>query len=157
MTFLEYRADPVATTQVHAADGWVTTGDRGQLDAKGYFHFVGRRDDVIRRRGETLSVSDLQAVIARLPGVADVIVIGVDSDYTEQDVLVAVEREADRSWTATEIHAWCTRELPRAAWPRYIYVGALPRTASTKVDLARLRTPQFRALAADFDRVGVAQ
>lgn len=138
MTFTGYAGDPVATSTVWR-DGWFRTGDRGRLDADGYLSFAGRRADVVRRRGENIATWDVEEVVRAMPGVVDVAALGVDSDLTEQDLLVVLERAAGSDADGPSVHAWCRARLPRHAVPRYVrVVPELPRTPNGKVRKAVL-------------------
>lgn len=58
-------------------DGWFMTGDLVRRDEDGYFHFVGRKKDIIRRRGENIAGAELDRVIGEHPGVAEAAAIPV--------------------------------------------------------------------------------
>ena len=137
--FTGYTGNDDATNRV-LRDGWFTTGDRGRLDDDGYLYFAGRRADVIRRRGENIATWDVEQVVAALPGVLDAAAVGVPSELTEEEVLVAVSAAPGTTLTAPQVHAWCLDRLPRHAVPRYIRIlDDLPRNTATKVTKGELR------------------
>ncbi|MFG1965283.1 AMP-binding protein [Nonomuraea sp. NPDC049028] len=137
--FSGYAGDDAATGKV-LRDGWFTTGDRGRLDDDGFLYFAGRRADVIRRRGENIATWDVEQVVAAMPGVLDVAAVGVPSELTEEEVLVAVSAAPGAVVRAPEVYAWCLDRLPRHAVPRYVRVlDDLPRNAATKVVKGELR------------------
>ncbi|MBT2224925.1 AMP-binding protein [Nonomuraea sp. NEAU-A123] len=139
ITFTSYAGDDAATGKV-LRDGWFTTGDRGRLDDDGYLYFAGRRTDVIRRRGENIPTWDVEQAVAAMPGVLDAAAVGVPSELTEEEVLVAVSAAPGTTLTAPQVHAWCLDRLPRHAVPRYIRIlNDLPRNTSTKVVKGELR------------------
>ncbi|MET9245985.1 AMP-binding protein [Nonomuraea sp. NPDC003709] len=139
MIFSGYAGDPAATGKA-LRDGWFVTGDRGRLDDDGFLHFAGRRADVIRRRGENIPTWDVEQAVAAMPGVLDVAAVGVPSELTEEEVLVAVTAAPGATLSPPQVHAWCLDRLPRHAVPRYVRVlDALPRNASTKVVKGDLR------------------
>ncbi|MBT2225388.1 AMP-binding protein [Nonomuraea sp. NEAU-A123] len=139
ITFTGYASDDAATGKV-LRDGWFRTGDRGLLDEDGFLYFAGRRADVIRRRGENIATWDVEQVLAAMPGVQDAAAVGVPSELTEEEVLVAVSAAPGTTLTAPQVHAWCLNRLPRHAVPRYIRVlDDLPRNAATKVIKGELR------------------
>ena len=72
----EYLKNPEATAEAWRG-GWFHTGDEVRRDAEGYFYFVDRRKDLIRRSGENISSSEVEAVIRSHPKVLDVAVIPV--------------------------------------------------------------------------------
>ncbi|MDY7086391.1 MAG: AMP-binding protein, partial [Actinomycetota bacterium] len=69
---------------------WITTGDLGRFDEGGRLVFCGRHSDVIRRRGENISAWDVESAVAAMPGVREAAAVGVSSEFTEEDLLVAV-------------------------------------------------------------------
>ncbi|MGW6442311.1 AMP-binding protein [Lentzea sp. NPDC055074] len=132
MRFLGYAGDPSTTAEV-LRDDWFRTGDRGRLDAEGRLTFAGRRGDVVRRRGENISAWDVEQVVRALPGVVDAAVVGVDSELTEQEVLVVLTT-TDRRLDGPAVREWCRTRLPRHALPRYVRLtGELPRNGSGKI------------------------
>ncbi|MGW5718728.1 AMP-binding protein [Amycolatopsis sp. NPDC003865] len=136
MRFRGYAGDPAATAAV-LRDGWFRTGDRGRLDADGYLTFAGRRGDVVRRRGENIATWDVEQVLRALPGVVDAAAVGVESDLTEQELLVVLA--TDRALDGPAVRDWCRTRLPRHAQPRYVRIAReLPRNGSGKVVKALL-------------------
>jgi crotonobetaine/carnitine-CoA ligase len=116
-------------------DLWIHTGDEGYLDTDGYLYFVGRKDFFVRRRGEVISVFELEAVLADFPGVSEAAVVAVESELGEDDIKACVV--ATPGTTADEIYHYCVEQLSYFKIPRYIeIVGELPRSAS-KHDVER--------------------
>ena len=70
--------------------GWYHTGDLGRLDEAGNLYFVGRKKDVIRRRGENISALEIEHALEAHPAVLEVAAYGIDSPFTEEEVAVAV-------------------------------------------------------------------
>jgi crotonobetaine/carnitine-CoA ligase len=133
-------------------DGWFDTGDRGRLDEGGRLVFAGRHSDVVRRRGENISTRDVEAVVERLPGVREAAAVGVCSEFTEEDLLLAVAPESRNALSADVVHDWCRHHLPRHAWPRFVVLlDELPRNSSTKVDKGALRADDVVRSASDFE------
>jgi len=138
LTFLEYVGDPDATTAAWQ-DGWFRTGDQVRLEDD-WLYFEGRSAEVIRRRGVNISPHLIEEVTLALPGVMEVAAVGVPSDLTEDDVLVAVVAAPGVDLQPGEIHRHCRERLPRACLPRYISIESqLPRNGSLKVLRAPLR------------------
>jgi crotonobetaine/carnitine-CoA ligase len=143
----------VGTVEDIADDGWTHTGDRGRFDSGGRLVFEGRHGDVVRRRGENISTWDVEAVVSRLPGVREVAAVGVPSEFTEEDLLLAVV--PDDGVTVEAVRDWCGRHLPRHAAPRYvILLDHLPRNAATKVIKGALCTPEITRSADDSEQHG---
>ncbi len=139
-----YHADPAAT-RAALRDGWLWTGDCGYRDADGYFYFVDRRRDVIRRRGENIASSEVEAVLDAHPGVLESAVIGVPSALSEDDVVAVVVPRPGRTPGEAELQAWCAARLARFKVPsRVVLADALPKTATAKVQKDRLRAELAR-------------
>jgi carnitine-CoA ligase len=121
---------------------WFHTGDAGTMTVDGVLTFVDRIKDCIRRRGENLSATEIEAAFATLAGVAEVAAYAVPSDIRggEDEVMLAVVPAPGASPTPQDVAAHAERSLPRFARPRYVsLVDALPKTATGKVQRAVLR------------------
>ncbi|MEE8601485.1 AMP-binding protein [Euzebya tangerina] len=120
---------------------WFHTGDGLRRDADGWYYFVDRLKDALRRRGENISSYEVEAPIREHPGVADVAVIAVPADVEAgEDEVMAVVVAEDPSLDAADLWAWCDRRIPDFAVPRYLrFVDALPLTPSEKVRKVVLR------------------
>src|SRR5262249_12772294 len=70
ITMQGYYRDPAATAAAFR-DGWFLTGDLGYRDADGYYYFVARKKDIIRRRGENVSGAEIDRVVAAHPKVQE--------------------------------------------------------------------------------------
>jgi carnitine-CoA ligase len=120
-------------------DLWFHTGDLLKCDADGYLYFVGRRKDVVRRRGENISAAEVEAGIESHPEVLHCAVIGVPSAMTEEEVMACVVRRPGTTLTAPELAEHCAARLARFMVPRYIrFVTELPKTPTDKVEKFRL-------------------
>ncbi|MEW2545325.1 AMP-binding protein [Streptomyces sp. NPDC047002] len=125
---------------------WFHTGDRCRRDADGWVYFVDRSGDAIRRRGENICSTDVEAAIGGHPAVAEAAVVGVPSEWGEHDVKAfVVAREGHDpdgvpGGLAADIAGFARRELPRFMVPRYVeIVDDLPRTHTQRVRKAELR------------------
>lgn len=119
---------------------WLRTGDRVVRDPDGWFRFVDRIKDVIRRRGENISSTEVEGVLARHPDVAQVAVFPVPSDLAEDEVMAAVVLRPGRSLDPKALRRFAEPSLAYFALPRYVDVAdALPLTETGKVRKAELR------------------
>ncbi|TDC82254.1 AMP-binding protein [Actinomadura sp. 7K507] len=119
---------------------WFHTGDRVWRDDDGYFYFLDRMKDAIRRRGENISAFDLETEINRHPAVLECAAIGVPSELEDEDIKVSIVVQPDTGMEPAELVAYCEERLPRSMVPRYVeFVEALPRTPTDKVAKYRLR------------------
>ncbi len=121
-------------------DGWFLTGDLVRRDADGYFWFVARKKDIIRRRGENISGAELDRVIGEHPAVAEAAAIAVPSPLGEDDILSAIVLRPGMRATAAEIAEWCRTRLAAHKVPRYvIFLDELPHTPTHRVAKFKLK------------------
>jgi crotonobetaine/carnitine-CoA ligase len=123
-------------------DLWFHTGDAVRRDAEGWYYFVDRLKDTLRRRGENISSFEVEDVVRSHPAVAECAVVGVpaDEDGGEDEVMVFVVPVAGQSVDPVDLIAFCRPRMPPFALPRYIdFVAELPKTPSEKVKKADLR------------------
>jgi crotonobetaine/carnitine-CoA ligase len=121
-------------------DGWFHTGDRVIREADGYFRFVDRLKDAIRRRGENISSFEVEQVLLSHPDVGNAAVFPVPSELAEDEVMAAVVRRPGSRLTENALCDFCRPRLAAFAVPRFIeFVDALPTTESGKVQKYRLR------------------
>ncbi|HWI75448.1 MAG TPA: AMP-binding protein, partial [Baekduia sp.] len=133
----EYWARPEATIAA-TANLWFHTGDRARRDADGFFYYVDRLKDSIRRRGENVSSYDVEGVVNAFEDVVESAAYGVPSELGEDDVMVAVVWAGEPRFDALIAH--CAERLAAFAVPRYLRaVDALPKTPSQRVQKFRLR------------------
>ena len=118
---LGYLDDPEKTAQTKI-DGWIHTGDIGYRDQDGYVFFVGRQKEVIRRRGELIAPTQIEAVINRHPLVEESAVIGVPSELGtgEEEVKAFVKLKEGASLSQDELRQHCAGQLADFKIPRYI-------------------------------------
>jgi len=148
-----YFRDPQQTKDAFH-DGWFKTGDIVRQDSDGYYHFVSRKKDVIRRRGENIAGAEIDRIIMAHPAVRDVAAIAVPSELGEDEILAVVAVKDNRSATAVDIRDWCRSHLAAHKVPRFIvFMDELPYTGTHKVAKAELRRdPSLRARAVDLSK-----
>jgi crotonobetaine/carnitine-CoA ligase len=135
----EYWQRPEATIEA-TRNLWFHTGDRARLDADGYFTYVDRVKDSIRRRGENVSSWEVESVVNAFPGVVESAAYGVPSDLGEDEVMVALVLEDGGTLELPAFVAHCEARLAYFTVPRYVRVCAeLPKTPSQRVQKFRLR------------------
>jgi len=130
-----YRADPSATADVFTLDGWLRTGDLGEIDPEGRPVVHGRADDAIRTGGETVWPDEVEAALRSHPGVADVVVAGVpDPEWGQRVAAWIVPADRADPPTLDELRERCRERIARFKAPsELILVDSIPRTASGKV------------------------
>ncbi|BFM08260.1 AMP-binding protein [Halioxenophilus aromaticivorans] len=119
---------------------WFHTGDIGKFDGDGYFYFVDRKKDYLRRRGENISSFEVESSFRRHPAIEDVAAHAVISDLGEDDLKVAVVLRAGTTLSEKELCLWSAEHLPYFAVPRYIELRQqLPRNPVGRVLKYKLR------------------
>ena len=119
---------------------WFRCKDRAQVDADGYFWYLGRVDDVIISAGWTISPLEVETVLAQHPQVLESAVIGVPDAVRGQVLKAVVVAERDDAAFAEELQAFVRTRLSQHEYPRIIeFVAELPRTPNGKVNRRALR------------------
>ncbi|MCK5621310.1 MAG: AMP-binding protein, partial [Alphaproteobacteria bacterium] len=141
--FLEYWNNPEATRDKFAGD-WLLTGDRGTRDEDGYFHYVGRDDDVITTAGYRVGPGEIEDCLARHMAVAMAAVIGVPDPVRTQSIKAFVMLRPGFEGTpalAREIQDHVKTRLAAHEYPREVeFVSSLPMTTTGKIMRGELRT-----------------
>ena len=139
---LGYWDMPEETAAVLPGDGWLRTGDLVEVDGDTYT-FVGRRKEVIRRRGENLAPGEVEEALASHPDVLEAAVIGVPSELSEEDVKAFVVLREGAAGDLAAVRAWGAERLAPFKVPRYLEaLGELPHTPTGRV--AKHRLPRER-------------
>jgi len=134
---------------------WFHTGDRVVRDADGYFRFIDRLKDAIRRRGENVSAFEVEQVLLGHTAVANVAVFAVQSELAEDDVMAAIILHPGQQASELDLVRYCEPRLPYFAVPRYIeLVDSLPTTENGKVQKYKLRTQGISKQTWDREAVG---
>jgi crotonobetaine/carnitine-CoA ligase len=150
-----YHRNPEATAKAWA-NGWFHTGDAFRRDADGYFYFVDRVKDAIRRRGENISSFEVESEILAHPDVREAAAIGVPSEFSEDDVMAVIAPVPGRTIDCAELIAFLTPRMSYFMIPRYIRIlDELPKTASAKVQKADLRRDGITPDTWDRDKAGI--
>ncbi|HUG04668.1 MAG TPA: AMP-binding protein, partial [Steroidobacteraceae bacterium] len=137
-------------------NGWIHTGDMGRRDADGYFYFVDRKKQAIRRRGENISSFEVESVIGSHPAVLESGVVGVPSEVGEEEVKAVVVLKEGQKVTAEELVRWCEPRMAYFAIPRYIaFRESLPKTPSERVEKFKLKDEGITADCWDREKAGI--
>jgi O-succinylbenzoic acid--CoA ligase len=130
-------------TDPKTPDGWLPTGDAGELDAQGRLVVHGRRGDMIITGGENVWPSAVEAVLERHPAIAEVLVVArPDPEWGHAVTAVVVPRDGVVP-TLDDVRAFARDHLPPFALPRRVeLVDALPRTALGKLRRAHAPSPR---------------
>lgn len=134
---LGYLKNPEATaTTLRTLDdgAWLYTGDTVYYDEDGFVYFVDRGKDLIKRGGENISSTQVEAVIMHCPGVLDVCVVGVPDPMRDEAIVAVVVPKPDTHPTAEGVQDHCKKHLAAFKVPeRIVFVESLPRTSVGKI------------------------
>ena len=152
--FLGYLNQPAKTIESWR-NLWFHTGDTVTRDEDGYYYFVDRKKDIIRRRGENLAPYDVESVLNRHPAVFETVVVGVPSPLGEEDVKAYVQAKPGAKVEAKELFEFCVANLPFFMVPRFLeFVDEIPKTANQKAQRYLLRQRQG-GVEYDRDQLGI--
>jgi crotonobetaine/carnitine-CoA ligase len=128
-----YFKNPEATAQT-LRDGWLWSGDQAWRDADGYFFFVDRTKDMIKRAGENVSASEVEETLRQHPAVFDAAVVGVPDPVRDQAIKAYVLLAEGAAATAGELIAWCRSRLSPFKVPEVVeFRATFPRTSVGKI------------------------
>jgi carnitine-CoA ligase len=148
-TPLGYWGMPEATLESRR-NLWFHTGDLLRADAEGYLYFVDRGKDAMRRRGENVSSFEVERAVASHPAVAECAAYAIASEFSEDEIAVAVVLRPGATVPPAELIAAIEGRLPYFAAPRFVrFLDALPKTQTEKVRKDLLRAEGVAADAWD--------
>ncbi len=129
-----YFKDPEKTSETMRG-GWFHTGDCAYQDEDGYFFFVERKKDIIRRKGENISSVEVEMVINAHPNVFESAVVAVPSSLSEDEVKAFVVLKEGQDLKPEALIDWCMERLAAFKVPRYLeYRKNLPKTPSQRIE-----------------------
>jgi len=134
-----YWENPEATAKAlrpgpHPWEKVLHTGDLFRADEEGFLYFVGRKDDIIKSRGEKVAPKEVENVIYALPGVSEVAVIGVPDPILGHAIKAVVAKEPGAEIAEVDIVRHCARFLEDYMVPKFVeFRPSLPKTESGKI------------------------
>ena len=153
--FEGYWRRPEATLAI-MRNVWLHSGDIGKLDEKGFFYFVDRKKDYLRRRGENISSHEVETALKAHPAIADLAVHAVFAKDLEDEVKVTAMLKSGVVLTEEEFCHWSIDHLPYFAVPRYFeFRPDLPRSPTGKVLKYILRDEGCTPATWDRERAGI--
>jgi carnitine-CoA ligase len=135
---------------------WLHTGDRVIRDADGYYRFIDRMKDVIRRRGENISSFEVEQVLVSHPAVSIAAVYPVSSELAEDEVMTSIILKDGAQLVEAELVRFCEGKMSYFAVPRFVeFVDDVPRTENGKVQKFKLRERGRSARTWDREAAGI--
>jgi acyl-CoA synthetase (AMP-forming)/AMP-acid ligase II len=133
MTALRYRPGPIPGERL------CYSGDLFRMDEDGYFYFVGRKDDIIKTRGEKVAPKEVENILYGMDGVIEAAVIGVPDPVLGEAVKAVVVVDGSEMGER-EVLAHCRSNLEDFMIPKYVeFRTELPKTPSGKIDKKALK------------------
>ena len=145
-----YYNNPDANSKAFTADGWLRTGDLGEIVQDGRLRMVGRLKDVFRVGGENVAPAEVEEVLLAHPAVETAQVIGVPDARLGEVPAAYVTLKSNASVGESELIEWCKSKSANFRVPRYLKIvpdfEAIGMTASGKVQKTKLREHALREL-----------
>ena len=135
---------------------WFHTGDIGKFDTDGFFYFVDRKKDYLRRRGENISSFEMEAAFAAHPEIEEVAVHALPSDKGEDDVKVTAILKPGSTLSHAVLFQWAVDAVPYYALPRYIeFRDSMPKNPQGRVLKYQLRDEGRTAATWDLEETDI--
>jgi carnitine-CoA ligase len=155
--FRGYLNRPDATAEATADGGWYRSGDVVRRDERGLLYFVGRKKEIIRRSGENVSASEVEAVLGAHPTITEAAVVPVPDTMRGEEVkayLLLPPGKTAADVPPEEVIAWCAERLAPFKIPRFLEYRSedFPRLPSMKVNKQALRVEKADLREGAWDR-----
>jgi len=123
----------------HPYERVLYSGDLFRRDEEGFLYFVGRKDDIIKCKGEKVSPREVENVLYQIAGVGEAAVVGMPDPLLGEAVVAIVQRQDGGDLTAAEILRRCSGNLESFCVPReVIFIEEMPKSPNGKIDKKRL-------------------
>jgi fatty-acyl-CoA synthase len=144
-----YYNDPAATGKTIDPQGWLHSGDLGNMDDDGYVRITGRLKDMIIRGGENIYPAEIEEFLFTHPKVAQVAVFGVPDEFYGEEVMAWVQLRAGEQSSEDDIRAFCKGKIAHFKIPRFVwFVEEFPMTVTGKLQKFRMREMAVERLQA---------
>ncbi len=146
-----YWEDPEATAHAlrpgpQPGEKVLYTGDLFRADEDGFLYFVGRKDDIIKTRGEKVSPKEIENVLYALPGIREAAAVGVPDPILGLAIKAVVAADPQATLTAQDVIRHCARHLEDFMVPKHVeFRAALPKTDSGKISRRQVAAEQGAA------------
>jgi acyl-CoA synthetase (AMP-forming)/AMP-acid ligase II len=145
-----YWENPAATERMlrpgpHPWEKVLHTGDLFRMDEEGFLYFVGRKDDIIKSRGEKVSPKEVENVLYALPGVREAAVVGVPDAVLGNAIKAVLVLAPDTQLTEREVIGHCARNLEDFMVPKFVeFRQTLPKTDTGKIRRGEVQAEELR-------------
>jgi acyl-coenzyme A synthetase/AMP-(fatty) acid ligase len=117
------------------------SGDLFKMDQDGYLYFVGRKDDMIKSRGERISPKEIEQCLCSLEEVVEAAVLGVSDEILGQSIVAYISTHDGHKLTEKQVQKHCRFNLEDFMVPQAVhFLENLPKTANEKIDKLALKS-----------------
>ncbi len=135
---------------------WFHTGDLAKKDEDGYFFFIDRKKDALRRRGENISSFEVERAINAHPAILESAAVAVKSELAEDEVKICVVLRHGQIVKPEELIEYANERMPYFAVPRYIeFMESLPKTPTERVQKYLLKEAGVTPNTWDREKAGI--
>ena len=121
-------------------NGWLYTGDVVKIDSDGYYYFVDRASDLIRRSGENISAGEIESIIKLHEAIEDAAVVGISDTMYDEAIIGFVTLKPNQSVSEEELKEYCSQKMSKSKIPEKIKIlNEFPRTSTGKTQKNKLR------------------
>jgi amino acid adenylation domain-containing protein len=121
------------------------SGDYFRRDEDGFLYFLGRKDDMIKCKGERISAKEVENNICCMEGVAEAAVIGVPDEILGQAIKAHIVMKQGIELTESQVKKYCTENMEVFMVPKYIqFMDDLPKTPNGKIDKKKLKAMEIQ-------------
>jgi amino acid adenylation domain-containing protein len=132
--------DQVLKPGLYPGEKVLYTGDLFKMDEEGYLYFVGRKDDLIKTRGERVSPKEVENTLHEIKGVAEAAVIAIPDEILGNAIKAFIIPTNGSTLTEKDILKYCSENLESFAVPKHIaFIDSFPKTSSGKIDKKALK------------------
>ena len=141
-----YWKDPELTAKTYRnrrypSERMLYSGDYFRKDEQGYLYFLGRKDDMIKSKGERISAKEIENNISGMKGVAEVAVLGLPDDIIGQAIKAYIVPVPELKLTDKQVLKYCSENMETFMVPKYIeFLENLPKTPNGKIDKKQLKS-----------------
>ncbi len=152
---LEYYNMPEKTLEVYR-NLWFHTGDLAKKDEDGYYYFVDRKKDSLRRRGENISSFEVERAINTHPKILESAAVAVKSELAEDEVKICVVLQPGENLGFEELIRYANDRMPYFAVPRYVeFMDKLPKTPTERIQKYLLKQAGITENTWDREKAGI--
>jgi crotonobetaine/carnitine-CoA ligase len=131
--FKEYYNLPEATANTLYPEGWLRTGDFAYADPEGFFYFVDRSSNMVKRCGENISCAEIENIISSHPSIKEAAIIGLKDAIRDQALKAFVVLEPGTQMSEAEFFCFCENHMAKFKVPSFLeFRDSLPRSCSGK-------------------------